>query len=138
MRLKAAVFLLVWALAFKSVAAQTFPRFASTSLCGDSYLLAIAPEQISALSWQSRDPLSKAPEAMRQLPQVWDDPEVLATVPADIILFGPGEGGKVDRILNRRGIERVDLVWGEDFATVMTNMANIKFGMFSIIVLNQP
>jgi len=125
MRLRDVAYMAVCALAFNSAYAQSAPTVASTSLCGDSYLLAIAPDQINALSWQSRDPLSQAPEKYRELPQVWDDPEVLASLKADVVLFGPGEGQKADKILRAQNIERVDLAWGEDFETVVSNVEKI-------------
>ena len=126
MRLKGAVSLLACALVSNNAVAQSAPNIASTSLCGDGYVLAIAPDQVSALSWQSRDPLSSAPENYRALPQIWDDPETLSSVQADIIIFGPGEGRNADNILRARGIERVDLAWGEDFDTVIANIATIS------------
>ena len=125
MRLRDAAYLLVCALVSISASAQTKPQIASTSLCGDSYLLAVVPDQISALSWQSRDPLSLASEPFQELPQIWDDPEILATASADIILFGPGEGSKAGPVLNARNIKRADLVWGEDFETVAANLEMI-------------
>ncbi|MEP3890069.1 MAG: ABC transporter substrate-binding protein [Hellea sp.] len=97
--------------------AATPPTIASTSLCGDSYLLALAPDHISALSWQSRSPLSRANRDQRALPQIWDDPEVLISNDADIILFGSGEGktaGSLDASI-------VKLTWGEDFAALQSN-----------------
>jgi len=106
-------------LSFISSAAQAAepPTIASTSLCGDSYLLALAPDHISALSWQSRSPLSLANKHQRALPQLWDDPEVLISAAADIILFGSGEG----RLNHNLEAKSVKLIWGEDFTTLKTN-----------------
>jgi len=89
----------------------------STSLCGDAYLLAMAPDRISELSWQSRSPLSRAGESHRKLPQLWDDPEVLINANADIILFGSGEG----HISAKLEAETIKLTWGEGFTTLQTN-----------------
>jgi len=89
----------------------------STSLCGDSYLMALAPTQITALSWQSRSPLSRAGQAQRALPQLWDELEVLSTSRADYILFGSGEGQSV-KSLNPKYLH---LKWGESFASVIDN-----------------
>ena len=102
-------------------AAPAKPTIASTSLCGDSYLLALAPDHISALSWQSRSSLSRATETHRALPQIWDDPEVLISTKADIILFGSGEGNAAD-ILDAKAVK---LTWGEDFATIEKNAGAI-------------
>lgn len=101
---------------------QIKPTFASTSLCGDSYVLALAPDQVRALSWQSRTALSLATEAQRQLPQVWNDPESLLGIKNDIIIFGPGEGKFKDRLSTPSFV----LSWGEDFDAVFENLARIE------------
>ena len=93
------------------------PTIASTSLCGDSYLLALAPNNITALSWQSRSPLSLADKDQRELPQLWDDPEVLINTKADIILFGSGEG----KFSGGLKPQSVKLTWGEDFSIIEQN-----------------
>ena len=98
------------------------PTIASTSLCGDSYLQALAPNHITALSWQSRSALSRATNTQRKLPQLWDDPEVVLTSDADIILFGSGEG----RVSDALDAQSIKLIWGEDFTTITTNAEAIK------------
>ena len=107
------------------------PTIASTSLCGDAYLLALAPEHIGALSWQSRSPLSRANRDQRALPQIWDDPEILISTDADIILFGSGEGRAADRL----DADIVKLTWGEDFTALQTNadLINDALGLSSDI-----
>jgi len=110
-----------FALIFSSVSASQAPRIASTSLCGDSYVLALAPDRISHLSWQSRDDLSTATPAQKRLPQAWDDPEKLVSLNADIILLGPGEDRTARRMLANKAVKIVTLNWGEDFDTVRTN-----------------
>jgi len=111
--------------------AQT--RIVSTSLCGDSYLLSLAPHgDIAALSWQSADALSGAPTSMRSRPKAWDDPERLLALRPTLVIFGPGEGTRAGPLLDKAGIKHVSLVWGEDFKAVFTNRdiigkaANIK------------
>ena len=89
----------------------------STSLCGDSYLLAMAPDQITELSWQSRSALSYANPTQRTLPQLWDEAEVLATSKSNVILFGSGEGVQAKRL----GIKSQTLEWGEDFGSIIRN-----------------
>ncbi len=79
--------------------------------------MALAPTQITALSWQSRSPLSRAGQAQRALPQLWDELEVLSTSRADYILFGSGEGQSV-KSLNPKYLH---LKWGESFASVIDN-----------------
>ncbi len=111
--------LFLFAISFLPVTtnAAESPTIASTSLCGDSYLQALAPKHIAALSWQSRSPLSRATPAQRKLPQLWDDPEVLFNTVADIILFGSGEG----RLSSQLGAKTVMLNWGEDFTVIQSN-----------------
>ena len=113
---KILVFTIVLSLSQKAYASET-PTIASTSLCGDSYLLALAPNHISALSWQSRSPLSLATPEQRKLPQLWDDPEILMNSDADIILFGSGEG----KISHKLEAQSVTLKWGEGFSALQTN-----------------
>lgn len=121
LRKSAAAILSLLCLAPLTTHAADSPTIASTSLCGDAYLLALAPDHISALSWQSRSPLSRAGETHRTLPQIWDDPEVLINSSADIILFGSGEGKSASNL----SADIVKLTWGEDFETLQTNAAAI-------------
>ena len=76
-------------------AAPQAPVFASTSLCADSYLLALVPrERIAALSWQAGTPLSTAPA--QAMPGLWESRETLAAFrrerPGAKLLRGPGLG----------------------------------------------
>lgn len=122
MHLKAGLSSLACALVSTSaIAADNSLAIASTSLCGDGYMLAIAPNQVSALSWQSRDALSTATDAEKSLPQIWDDPEVLIGSQADIIVFGPGEGGFAKNLPQKT----ISLEWGEGFDTVIRNIEKL-------------
>ena len=97
-------------------------RIASTSLCGDSYVLSMIPhEDIAALSWQSDDALSGVPASLRERPKAWDDAERLLALKPSLVIFGPGEGAYAGPLLDKAGIEYVSLNWGEDFKTVFTN-----------------
>lgn len=120
---KVAAFMLACALVSTSATAQTdtAPSIASTSLCGDGYVLALTPGQAVALSWQSRDALSRAPQNMQALPQLWDDTETLVNSPAELILLGPGEGSSAANLISKTNIKTHNLSWGEDFAAVMKN-----------------
>ncbi len=95
------------------------PTIASTSLCGDGYLQAFTPGHITALSWQSRSPLSRANNTQKDLPQIWDEAEIIAANKADFILFGTGEGAIADRL----GKTSLSLKWGESFETTIENAA---------------
>lgn len=122
MYLKGAAFTLACGLASTSALAADI---ASTSLCGDAYVLALAPERISALSWQSGDPLARTPDEMRALPQVWDVPEVVAGSPASHFVFGAGEGYKHAALYAASGKRSFNLAWTEDFEGVKTNLAGL-------------
>jgi iron complex transport system substrate-binding protein len=98
-------------------AQQSEPRpgtqIGSTSLCADSYLIALAPEHIGALSWQAGSKLSTAGDAMAQHPRLWASREIL--VGTDMALVtGPGDPnfGREDTL---------SLIWGEGFETVHKN-----------------
>ena len=110
------------------VAAEQRPlRIASTSLCGDGYVLAVAPHHaIQALSWQSDDPLSTAPASFKDKPKAWDDPERLLALDPTLVIFGPGEGTHTKPFLDRAGIHHVTLEWGEDFASVNRNLDRVS------------
>ena len=96
-------------------------KIGSTSLCGDAYLQALSPDGLAALSWQSRDPISRASPAQKQLPQIWDDPEVLVSSGLNHIVFGPFEGQKSKNFLPKQ-VTTTELQWGEGFETLFTNM----------------
>jgi iron complex transport system substrate-binding protein len=98
-------------------------RLGSTSLCADSYLLALAPNRIGALSWQAGSALSTAEPSMESLPRLWASREVLAgtTLP---LVTGPG-----DPDFGRANTAA--LTWGENFDTVSENAAALstQFGL---------
>jgi len=95
----------------------------STSICADSYLIALAPDRVGALSWQAGSRLSTADETHASLPRLWPNPEILAQTDMPLII-GPGDSSfeRPDRLV---------LTWGEDFETVSTNVAAIAkhFGL---------
>jgi len=96
---------------------------ASTSLCADSYVLALAgPERISALSWQAGHAVSAAPGWARDLPRAWSDAERLYTLSPGLTVFGTGEGGRTQRLLARTGLESFELAWANDFDGVRDNL----------------
>ena len=117
-----AAYLLACALVSTSAFAADKSTVASTSLCGDSYVLALMPERINALSWQSRDALSSATQAQKFLPQIWDDPEVLLQSDAELIVFGPSEGTFSEHLSQKTQ----KLEWGENFGSVITNSERLN------------
>lgn len=96
--------------------------FGSTSLCADSYLIALAPERIEALSWQAGTPLSTASPDMKNLPKLWESRELMASSKLTLLTGPSGQPS---------GEKRLALQWGEDFETVRTNLEAIQaqFGL---------
>lgn len=88
---------------------------ASTSLCADSYLLAIAPDRVSALSWQAGSDLSTASGPALETPRLQDSREALFGVDYAVI-SGPGSANP----------GALDLMWGEDFDTVEQNLEALQ------------
>ncbi|HFB55362.1 MAG TPA: hypothetical protein ENJ46_05505 [Hellea balneolensis] len=101
-------------------------RIVSTSLCGDSYVLALAQEpQIAALSWQSNDSVATTPTSLSTLPQAWDDVERLLALHPDLVVFGAGEGTRAKPFLDKAGIAYITIRWGENFIAVQDNMGTL-------------
>jgi len=103
-------------LSIETIALET-KSIASTSLCGDSFILALAPQKISHLSWQSRSLLSTADDRQKKLPQVWNDTEILLNSNASHILLGSGETN--NKLPSK--IQKIELKWGESFETIRSN-----------------
>lgn len=79
------------------------------------------PGEIVALSWQSRQSVSAAPEWARALPQVSATAEALLPYRSSLIVFGSGEGQRSQAVLDNAGYRTARLVWGEDFEAVREN-----------------
>lgn len=95
---------------------------ASTALCADAYVLAIVPpDDIAALSWQSRQSVSAAPEWAQALPQARAQAETLLELGPGLAVFGAGEGGRTRPLVERADMASLVLSWGEDFDTVREN-----------------
>ena len=86
----------------------------STSLCGDTYVLAGGGE-IAALSWQSDGPLSRA---SGNYLKASSDPEVLVAMQPEVLVLGPGE---VVREGLLEGSEIISLDWVESWEGVIAN-----------------
>ncbi len=98
-------------------------RVVSTSLCGDTYVLVGVPhDNITALSWQSGDNVSTAPDSFKDKPKASDGAETLLALNPTLVVFGPGEGNAAKPLLDKRGIIHVNLVWGESLESVSVNM----------------
>lgn len=98
-------------------------RVVSASLCADQYVLSLADrDQVAALSWQSRDAVSLAPDWARDLPQAAPDAERLLMLRPDLVVFGPGEGGRAQTMLQRLGVPTHEISWTESFDGVASNI----------------
>lgn len=107
-------------------AARPAGRVASASLCADAYVLAVSdPDSLLALSWQVDQPVSAAPDWARSLPQAWPDAERLLRLDPDLTVFGAGEAGRVGAMLDRAGMDWVELAWASDFDGVRTNLRTV-------------
>jgi iron complex transport system substrate-binding protein len=93
-------------------------KIGSTSLCADSYLIALAPDRIGALSWQAGSALSTAPQTMTDYPRLWASREILAQTKMSLVT-GPGDP-------DFGTANAVALSWGEDFETVAANAAALS------------
>jgi len=102
---------------------QQKARVVSTSLCSDTYVLDSVPhEYIIALSWQSGDDISTAPDSFKNKPKASDNAEALLALNPTLVVFGPGEGRAAKPLLDKRGIQYVSLAWGEDFESILNNI----------------
>lgn len=96
---------------------------ASTSLCADAYVLALAgPERIGALSWQVGQPVSAAPDWARELPRAWPDAARIMRLDPGLTVFGSGEAGRTGGMLDRAGLAWAELAWASDFDGVRANL----------------
>lgn len=102
-------------------------RIVSTSLCGDSYVLSMLDSaHVAALSWQSSDPLSNAPQGLHDHPKAWDDAERLLALRPTLVVFGAGEGRIAKPLLDKAGIAHVNLTWGESFDDIEKNYKSLN------------
>lgn len=121
MPLKAAACL--WVCVSAVSAADGPSRIVSADLCADAYVFALADrEAVAAVSWQAGQTVSGAPEWALDLPRASDDAERLIALQPDLVVFGPSGAGDAARFLDRAGIARVNLQWGEDWDTVTANL----------------
>ncbi|MBL4618314.1 MAG: ABC transporter substrate-binding protein [Robiginitomaculum sp.] len=101
----------------------------STSLCADSYVLALVePRQIKALSWQANSKLSRAPDAVRSLPRAWPSQEVLLSLSPAKIVLGSGDNIAATSLAEHRGSKAMQLAPATDFTAIENNLS--KLGEF--------
>jgi iron complex transport system substrate-binding protein len=91
--------------------AGDLPRVASTTLCGDQYLLKLAdPGQIVSLSRDATDPrLSLFADRARNHPVNRGTVEEMIALDADVVIVDGWAGGPTARLLERFGVRVVPL-----------------------------
>lgn len=110
----------MFAIILQPSAASALPRVASTTVCADQYLLALAePAQIAALSAYARDPTLSAGAARAQgFPQTRGTAEELIALKPDLVLGEAYSLGAARPLLSRVGIKTVLLPSSESFAEI--------------------
>ncbi|MEM6439098.1 MAG: ABC transporter substrate-binding protein [Pseudomonadota bacterium] len=113
----------VAALAALPAAAADLPRIASTTLCGDQYLLALGVrEQIASVSWMATGPNSAYADAAEGLPTNRGGLEELLASGADKVLAPRGTDPQMLRVLEAFDMEAVPIPMANDFETVASNL----------------
>lgn len=102
--------LCVAAFAPAGAGAETLPRIASTSLCGDLWVLSLADRaQIVTLSHNATGQYSAMADEARGLPQNHGSIEELLMSGADLVVTGHGTPTQTRRVLGRFGLEQIAL-----------------------------
>lgn len=90
--------------------AQALPRIASTSLCGDLWVLSLADrDQILSLSQNATGPYSAMAQQARGLPQNRGSLEELLMSEADLVVTSLGTPTQTRRVLARFGFDELPL-----------------------------
>ena len=101
-------------------------RVVSAGLCADAYLAAFGEsDTVIAASWQVHQPVSAAPDWLRERPLAWVDAERLLRLDPDLVVFAAGEGGRTADLLSRHGIGVFELGWASDFAGIEENLREL-------------
>ncbi|MFP4125207.1 MAG: ABC transporter substrate-binding protein [Alphaproteobacteria bacterium] len=107
--------------------AADLPRAASTTLCGDQYLLAIAaPAQIVALSWQATGPLSHYAERAAGYPTNRGSAEELIAAAAEVVIVDEGVDPQTRRVLDAFAIDHVRVETAAGFEGVADNVRRVS------------
>lgn len=113
--------------ASSGVAAADLPLAASTTLCGDQYLLALAaPEQIVSLSWQATGPLSHYAERAAAYPTNRGSAEELVAVGAEVVIISHGVDPQTQRVLDAFAIDYVRVETAAGFEGVADNVRRVS------------
>lgn len=120
--------LLIAALSFANAAAAAdkLPRAASTTLCGDQYLLALAaPGQIASVSWQATGPLSHHADRALGLPSNRGSVEELVAAGAEVVVSSRGTDPQRRRVLDAFDIAHVRVETAAGFEGVAANVRRV-------------
>jgi iron complex transport system substrate-binding protein len=116
----------VLALAASAAAADALPRAASTTVCADQYLLALADrDQIASLSWMAPGPYSHLAADATGLPTNRGSLEELVAAGADLVILSGGADERTRRVMAAFGIEAVVIEHAADFAGVAENARRV-------------
>ena len=108
------------------VAAADPPRAASTTLCGDQYLLTLAePAQIVSLSWQATGPLSHYADRARGYPTNRGSAEELVAAGAEVVILSHGVDPQTRRVLDAFEITHVEVESVAGFDGVARNVRRV-------------
>jgi len=116
----------LWACVSAVSAADSPARIVSADVCADAYVFALADQEtVAAVSWQAGQTVSSAPAWALDLPRANGEAETLIALRPDLVVFGPAGAGDAARFLDRAGIAYFGVQWGEDWATVTTNLRSM-------------
>lgn len=117
-------FIVVAALLAGAAAAEPrAPRAASTTVCADQYLLALADrDRIASLSWMAPGPYSYLAAEAEGLPLNRGGLEELVAAGADLVILSGGADARTRRALAAFGIEAVVIEHATDFEGVAENL----------------
>ncbi len=102
-----------------AAAADALSRAASTSTCGDQFLLALADrEQIVSVSMEADGPLSRLADRAKGLPKNRKSAEELLGAGADVVLMDAYGEPKLMEMLARVGVRVVTMPLSDSFADI--------------------
>ena len=109
-----------------SVGAARAGGVVSLNLCADDFLLALAPEQITALTVLANDPsLSVQAAAAGAVRRVRADPEAVLALHPDLVLAAPYGAQQTLRVLAGQGVRIGKLRLPEDFSQIRNETRRI-------------
>lgn len=113
-------------LAMTGPAAAELPRAASTTLCGDIYLLELADrDQIASLSWQATQADSAYAAAAEGLPANRGGLEELIAAGTELLVLDRGVDPQTRRAMEAFGITGVEVELVADFEGIARNLRRV-------------